>query len=108
MSAMTFEVRVTEAFEADLLDALSYLSGSLHAPDAAARLMRAVDVVKDLLAENPFLDAVSERLGRKGHAYREHFVLNYVIVYKVEVETVWFLRLFHQRQSYGRFVLEWR
>ena len=28
--------------------------------------------------------------------------------YKVEVETVWFLRLFHQRQSYGRFVLEWR
>ncbi len=105
---MASEVRVTEAFETDLLDALSYLSNSLHAPNAAERLMRAVDAAKELLAENPYIDAVSERLGQGGRSYREHFVMSYAIVYKVEEKTVWLLRLFHQRQSYGRFVVEWR
>lgn len=105
---MAFKVHVAEAFEADLLDALSYLSGNLHASDAAERLMCAVDATKKLLAENPFIDAVSERLGSRQDAYRAHLVMNYLIVYKVERGAVWFLRLFHQRQSYGRFVLEWR
>ena len=34
--------------------------------------------------------------------------MNYVIVYKADDDVVWLLRLFHQRQSLGRFVIEWR
>ncbi len=89
-----------------MLDALAYLADALHAPGAALRLASEVDAAKELLAENPFLDAVSDRL--PGSGYREHLVMNYVIVYKADDDVVWLLRLFHQRQSLGRFVIEWR
>ena len=104
--SMASEVRVTAAFECDLLDALAYLADALHAPVAALRLASEVDAAKELLAENPFLDAVSGRL--PGSGYREHLVMNYVIVYRADDDVVWLLRLFHQRQSLGRFVIEWR
>ena len=103
---MASEVRVTAAFECDLLAALAYLADALHAPGAALRLASEVDAAKELLAENPFLDAVSGRL--PGSGYREHLVMNYVIVYRADDDVVWLLRLFHQRQSLGRFVIEWR
>ena len=105
---MASEVRVTAEFEYDLLDSLAYLVETLHAPGAAERLVNEVDAAKELLAENPFLGAVSEQLQTRNLDYRERFVLNYVIVYKVKDNVVWLLRLFHQRQAYGRFVVEWR
>ncbi|BAK43780.1 type II toxin-antitoxin system RelE/ParE family toxin [Eggerthella sp. YY7918] len=105
---MASEVYITAEFECDLFDSLAYLTEVLHASGAAERLANEIDAAKELLAEHPFLDAVSERLQMADLGYREHLVLNYVIVYKVKNNVVWFLRLFHQRQSYGRFIIEWR
>ncbi len=102
---MATEIRVSAAFEQDLFDALAYLENVLHESGAAKRLMEEIDAAEELIAESPFLDAVYYQA--HGSDYRRHFVMNYVIVYKVEEGCIWFLRLFHQRQSYGRFVVEW-
>lgn len=104
---MASEVHVTEAFEYDLHNALAYLEETLGEPGAAERLMYGIDAAQVLLSEQPFLNALSRKPWAWGQNYREHFVLNYVVVYTIKDDGVWFLRLFHQRQSYGRFVVEW-
>lgn len=69
--------------------------------------MQEVDRAKALLVEQPFIHAVSKKLHLSDRAYREHFVLNYVIVYQIGDDEVLFLRFFHQSQLYERFVMEW-
>ena len=104
---MAFEVHTTAAFEEDVEATLAYLSGSLGSPAAAESLMEAIDQAELLLRDQPFIHAVSGKSGCAEHAYRTHCVKNYVIVYKVEGDEVWLLRLFHQTQLYERFVMDW-
>ncbi|RNL48923.1 type II toxin-antitoxin system RelE/ParE family toxin [Paraeggerthella hongkongensis] len=102
-----FSICVTDAFDDDLRDVLSYLMVDCGSPNAAERMVRAVDRAKELLTCSPFMNAVSSRPRWLGRSYREHYVLKYVIVYRIDGEVVWFLRLFHQTQLYERFVTEW-
>lgn len=102
-----FSICVTDAFDDDLRDVLSYLMVDCGLPNAAERMVRAVDRAKELLTCSPFMNAVSSRPRCFGRSCREHYILKYVIVYRIDGEAVWFLRLFHQAQLYERFVTEW-
>ncbi|WP_428420526.1 type II toxin-antitoxin system RelE/ParE family toxin [Paraeggerthella hominis] len=102
-----FSICVADTFDDDLRDVLSYLMVDCGSPNAAERMVRAVDRAKELLACSPFINAVSSRPRWLGRSYREHYVLKYVIVYRIDGEVVWFLRLFHQARLYERFVTEW-
>lgn len=101
---MAFRVRITEGFEADLFDTLTYLSENLSAPMAAQRFMQGVDAAEALLVCQPFIHALSRKPHLRGSGCREHPVESYVVVYRVEGDEVVFLRLFHQRQLYDRAV----
>lgn len=104
---MAFEVHITEAFEDDVKQTLSYLEDSLGSPKAAESLMASIDDAVELLAEQPFLHAVSKRSASSAHPYRIHSVKNYVIAYAIKGAEVWLLRLFHQAQLYERFISDW-
>ena len=104
---MGYSIRITEAFEDDLLSALSYLIEARGANGAAKRLMREVDEAKTLLVAQPFMHAFSKKPRLGDFGYREHFLSKHVIVYRVEGDEVLLLRLFHQAQLYERFVMEW-
>ena len=104
---MGYSVRITEAFEEDLFDVLTYLIETRGAHGAAERIMREVDGAKALLVTQPFIHAVSKKSRFGDFAYREHFIKGYVIVYRIAEEEVLFLRFFHQAQLYERFVMEW-
>ena len=81
---MGYSVRIAEAFEEDLFGVLSYLIETCDAKDVAKRIMQEVDRAKDLLAAQPFIHAVSKKPRLVGSAYREHFIMGYVIVYRVD------------------------
>lgn len=104
---MAFKVIVSEAFEDDMREALSYLVERSGSALAAKNLMRAIDSAKEELAANPFMYAVSRKPQFATYQYRERYVQKRVIIYRVEENAVLFLRLFHQAQRYERFVVKW-
>ena len=104
---MTYQTIKTAAFEEDLDEALSYLVSVLHTPKAATNLIKEIQHASTTLETMPFIRAVSRRAPLRYHEYREYPVAGYVIVYRVQGKTVYFLRLFHQSQHYERFVMSW-
>ena len=104
---MAYEVDRALSFEEDLNAAASYLIEELGSPQSASSLFDEVEHAIEVLEEMPFIHAVSKRLNLREWAYREYPVKNYVIIYRVEGDKVYFLRLFHQTQLYERFVSDW-
>ena len=79
---------------------LGYLTTRLGNPQAAERLMREIDRITEILQSTPLIHRVSTKPFLAEQGLREHFVLNYVIVYKVEEDAVILVNLFHQTQDY--------
>lgn len=106
---MAYSVLVTEAFEADVIEAVSYCIEVLDMPKAAAELMEDIDAAKELIASAPLLYPVSQYAMVGKGSYREKIVRSYVLVYRVREkdETVVLARMFHQRENYMRQVAEW-
>ena len=106
---MAYSVLVTEAFEADVIEAVSCCIEVLDMPKAAAELMEDIDAAKELIASAPLLYPVSQYATVGKGSYREKIVRSYVLVYRVreEDETVVLARMFHQRENYMRQVAEW-
>ena len=55
-----------------------------------------------MIAAFPAIKAVSKKPELRRLGYREYFGENYVIVYRVQEDAVYLLRLFHQSQDYER------
>lgn len=96
----------TDAFDNDFRDAVDH-----YAMVASKRTVeRFVDSVEDavmLLANNPMIHSVSRKFYYSSGGYREHVVGKHVIIYRIESEQIILCRLFHQRQNYQQFVIEW-
>lgn len=105
--SMAYSVGRTLAFEEDLRSTVSYLIEQLGSSQAASKLFDEVERAIDILGETPFVCAPSRKPCLRGRGYREYLLDDYVIVYKVEGNEVWLLRLFHQKQLYERFVMDW-
>lgn len=101
---MAYSVVVTEAFEKDYDDVLAYLVYKLGSPRAAAHLMDEMDASIERIAFNPAINAVSRKPTLSALGYREEFVTSYVMLYRVEGESVVVKRLFHMGQDYERYV----
>ena len=104
---MDSRLRFTTAFEEDVHNALLYIETVLASPQAAQKLMKAIDKEILRIATQPFICAISAKPYLKEHEYRECFVNHYVIIYRLHGEEIVFLRLFHQSQHYERFVMSW-
>ena len=99
---MVYKLVITERAE-QLLDRLVYyLLFQLKNEQAAAHLLDVVSNVYERLEENPFQFPECRDVYLKSKQYREATTMdmNYVIIYRVEEETVYVLGIFHGLESY--------
>jgi plasmid stabilization system protein ParE len=101
---MAYDVRHTDAFARDLDETLAYLCFRLAAPGAAETLLDLLEYQTELISANPELFAISQKASLAKHEIREAYIKKYVILYKIEGTTVYFVRLFHMTQDYERYV----
>ena len=101
---MAYSFVATDAFERDYDSALAYIAYELGAPKAASRMIDLMQQSVDRIAENPYLSAISTKPTLEALEYREEFVGNYVMLYKVEGADVVAKRLFHMSQDYESYV----
>ena len=104
---MAYDIVRTDAFEADVLDTIDYLTEHLSSFQAAKRLMVRMDEVVDMLRKLPLLYSISGKPGLSRFDCREAFVGGYSLVYRVEEGSVLLLRLIHQSQDPARIVIDW-
>ena len=83
---------------------LEYIVQELKSPQAARTLNNAIKDARKALAENPLMHAVSRKPLLEHLELRERFVRNYVVVYRIEKQTVYLEHIFHQTQDYERLV----
>ena len=94
----------TEAFERDYDEALAYIAYELGSPQAAMRMIDAMDVSIAKIEDDPLINAVSRKPTHEALEYREEFVMNYVMLYRIERDQVIAKRLFHMTQDYESYV----
>ncbi len=99
---MAYEVVYEASFGRDLLGTVDYLAKDLASPQAAKKLVDAIDRAVSTLAATPHAHAISLKPIMQAHELRECLVRNYTIVYRVDDDSriVRLHRLFHQTQQY--------
>lgn len=101
---MAYSFVATAAFERDYDEALAYLIYNLNSPQAAKNLLDAMDASIEKISENPLINAVSHKPSLEALGYREEFVMRYVMLYRVEDDSVVAKRLFHMAQDYESYI----
>ena len=101
---MAYSFVATDAFERDYDSALAYIAYELGAPKAAGRMVDTMQRSVDKITDNPFINAISAKPTLESLEYREEFVGNYVMLYRVEGGDIVAKRLFRMSQDYGSYV----
>ena len=97
---MTYKIVPAEPFEQEYDKIIRYLVEDLGSPDAARSLLNSMEEVRQSLADNPLLHAVSRKRIPESLELRECLVRNYVVVYRVANDVVFLEHIFHQRQDF--------
>ena len=96
---MAYNVKVTASAEKDLDDIVGYIVRELCNPQAAAHFLDEITDTYRVLADTPFgFPACSQPLLRK---YRKITVMRYVILYRIDENTVFVERIFSQLEDYA-------
>ena len=94
---MAFNVKVTASAEKDLDAIVSYIVQELSNPQAAGHLPDEIIRMYRMLADDPMIfPACSQPLLQR---YRKITVLRYVIIYRIDGETVYVERFFSQLEN---------
>ena len=95
---MAYNVKVTASAEKDLGAIVSYIVHELSNPQAAGHLLDEITKMYHVLADNPMIfPACSQPLLQR---YRKVTVMRYVIIYRIDGETVYVERFFSQLEDY--------
>lgn len=96
---MAYNVKVTASAEKDLDAIVSYyIMQELSNPQAAGHLLDEITKMYHALADNPMIfPACSQPLLQR---YRKVTVMRYVIIYRIDDETVYVERFFSQLEDY--------
>ena len=95
---MAYNVKVTASAEKDLDAIISYIVQELSNPQAAGHLLDEITKMYHVLADNPMIfPACSQPLLQR---YRKVTVMRYVIIYRIDCETVYVERFFSQLEDY--------
>ena len=103
---MAWNLIKTEAFQEDFEELVAYYAIAAS-KKGLTKFVDSIEGATRFLAENPMIHSVSRKFYLSSGGYREHFVGNYVIIYRIEGLLVILCRLFHQRRNYQQFVIEW-
>ncbi len=101
---MTYKLNITE-HAADLLDHLLYhLLYRLKNKQAAKHLLDGIDSVYDRLQVNPYQFSKCQDVFLAKKGYREAIIpqMKYVIIFSVNIDTVYVAGIFHQLEDYQR------
>ena len=101
---MAYKFVATAAFERDYDSALAYITYELDAPKAAMRMIDAMDASIEKISSNPKINAISRKPTLRALDYREEFIGNYVMLYRIERDVIVAKRLFHMTQDYEAYV----
>lgn len=101
---MAHRVLYTDSFEREYDEIVCYHIEHINSPKAAENFIDAMDHALSLLAEMPAANAISTKPGFDSLELREHLVMNYVLVYRIEGDAVYLLHLFHQSQDFARYI----
>ena len=95
---MAYNVKVTASAEKDLDAIVSYIVEELSTPQAAGHLLDEITKMYHVLADNPMIfPACSQPLLQR---YRKVTVMRYVVIYRIDGETVYVERFFSQLEDY--------
>ena len=101
---MTYNLIITERAD-ELLDKLViYLLYQLKNEKAASHLLSSISKIYDRVAENPFQFPKCRDIALKREKYREAVIpdMNYVVIYKINEDTVYILGVFHDLENYNQ------
>lgn len=95
---MAYNIKVTASAEKDLDAIVSYIVQELSNPQAAGHLLDEITKIYHVLVDNPMVfPACSQPLLQR---YRKVTVMRYVIIYRIDGETVYVERFFSQLEDY--------
>lgn len=95
---MAYNVKVTASAEKDLDAIVSYIVQESSNSQAAGHLLDEITKMYHVLADNPMIfPACSQSLLQR---YRKVTVMRYVIIYRIDGETVYVERFFSQLEDY--------
>ena len=95
---MAYNIKVTASAEKDLDAIVSYIVQDLSNPQAAGHLLDEITKMYHVLADNPMIfPTCSQPLLQR---YRKVTVMRYVIIYRIDGETVYMERFFSQLEDY--------
>jgi len=95
---MAYNIKLTASAERDTDEILSYIVEDLCNPQAAGHLLDEITKTYQVLAENPMIyPACSQPLLKH---FRKVVVMRYVIIYRIQEDTVYVERLFSQLEDY--------
>lgn len=101
---MEYDVIWSFSAERDRDRIVEYLLYDLASPQAAKHVLDALDAMIDALSDNPMLFAVSREPRLQRMEYRKYLFMNYIVLYRIEDDTVKVGRMFHTSQDYARLV----
>ncbi len=101
---MAYKVIASEQAASDLDSIVGYLVSTLGQPSSARDLLDAYDEVVENLSAYPemYPRVIDPRLERMG--YRKALLKKYVVLYRVQGDSVLLARVFHQSQDYAKLV----
>lgn len=101
---MAYKLEITERAEQLLDQLVYYLLYRLKNEQAAGHLLDEISKVYDRLEENPYQFTESRDAYLKSKQYREAVTtdMNYVVIFKIENDTVYVLGVFHGLENYRR------
>ena len=95
---MAYNVKVTASAEKDLEAIVSYIVQKLSNPQAAGHLLDEITRMYRALEDNPMIyPACSQPLLQR---FRKATVMRYVIIYRVDGDTMYVERFFSQLEDY--------
>jgi addiction module RelE/StbE family toxin len=101
---MAYNLKITKSAKKDISRIIYYIINELKSPITAEKLINNIDKKYDNLIENPkiYEKCNNERLCKKG--YRKVLIGKYLLIYKIEKDSVIVLRFFHGFQDYIKYL----
>lgn len=103
---MAYRLILTSRFNDDVQDIQFYLGIKVASPHAAYRFGQQLKKACETLAGFPLLHSISRNPGLARRRVREWRFDRYVILYRVENESIQLLRLLHQSRDTSRAIIE--
>lgn len=103
---MAYKIDITPLADQDLDEIVSYISGTLENPIAAASFLDEVESCYGNLEKMPFMFEECRDPQLKALGYRRAVIKNYVMVYRVDEtgKTVYVLRFFYGAREYEKLI----